>query len=95
MSGPDGSELIYAVRDRDLPRFQLLLARGVAVGIRDKHGRTALDWAAVVDSGSTAFVEALLKAGADPSAKTPDGETPEMLAMKHGNRHLLKLLHVR
>jgi ankyrin repeat protein len=91
----DGSELMFAVRDRDLARVELLLAHGATVTDRDKLGRTALHWAAIIDAGTPAFVQALLRAGADPTAKTPQGETPEMLAVRHGNRHVVKLLHAR
>jgi ankyrin repeat protein len=84
--------LSSSVIDRSLPLVEMFLARGAQVDERDGLGYTALHWAATVDSGSTKLVETLLRAGADPTATTPDGATPLVLAKRHGNRHVEPLL---
>ena len=49
---------------------KLLLDAGADPNLSDRLGRTALIWAAESRAGGAAFAGALLKAGADPNAKT-------------------------
>jgi ankyrin repeat protein len=70
---------------------QRLLAHGADIDTRDtEQDRTALMWAAV--KGHTAFVKMLLAAGCDWELTDKDGQTAEMLAARHRQRGVVKIL---
>lgn len=71
---------------------KLLIERGADVNHVDKFGMTALLYAASIDFGDASVVEALLKAGANPAARTKDGLTAAALAKKYGHTLLFKSL---
>jgi ankyrin repeat protein len=70
--------------------FEALIAATGDPDALQKQGYTALQIAA--GNGFTEAVEALLKAGADRSKKTPDGKTPAELARERGHAELAKRL---
>src|SRR6185295_7159980 len=53
-------------------------------------GTSAITEASII--GNAPIVDALLKAGADPNYKTPDGETPIMAAGRSGKVDAAKFL---
>ncbi|XP_054646059.1 cyclin-dependent kinase 4 inhibitor C [Dunckerocampus dactyliophorus] len=65
---PPADSLCNASARGNLPEVLLLLQNGSAVNGRNTFKRTALQ---VVKLGSTAVVEALLSAGADPNLRDP------------------------
>ena len=86
------SALMYCALDGARELTALLLARGARLELRDTEGLTALHWAAMVDWGHTGVLQALLAAGANPSAASPDGRTPLALARHYRNTAALTLL---
>ena len=56
----------------------------------DRYGITPLSLAAT--NGSARMIELLLKAGADPNAALPEGETVLMTAARTGNPDAIKVL---
>jgi ankyrin repeat protein len=71
---------------------RLLLGRGAKVNAVDKSGMTPLLYAASIDFGDTEMIDLLLKAGADPKARTKDGLTALDLARKYQHRTLIPVL---
>lgn len=51
----------------------------------DNMGYTALLWAASMDFGASTMLRTLLRAGADPQARTKEGLTALQLALKYKN----------
>jgi ankyrin repeat protein len=66
----------------------LLVSAGVPVNATDENGFTPLMYAATVDFGDSAVLEALLKAGADPRIRNADGRTALEQARYHGHARL-------
>jgi ankyrin repeat protein len=60
------------------------------VNARQRHGYTPLHAAA--QNGDAEMTEMLLAAGADPSARTDDGQTPADLATASGHAELASRL---
>lgn len=87
--------LMTATSEGDLALVQLLLARGADPNHREtsdlEGGHTVLT-VAVGEDPSLPVIEALLRAGADPSLPRADGWTPLMHAAYEGNPQLLRLL---
>lgn len=71
---------------------RLLLDHKVNVNHKDKHGYTALHYAAAIDFGDTEIVDMLLKAGADGTLKNLDGNTPLDLAIKYKHQAIAERL---
>ncbi len=71
---------------------RFLASHGADVNAQDGEGMTALAWAAKVDPGHTAILEALLAAGADPTIASQDGRTPLQWAEYFGHESLAKHL---
>jgi uncharacterized protein len=71
---------------------QALLKGGAKVNHVDTFGMTPLLYAASVDFGDTAVLEKLLAAGADPKAKTKQGQTALDLAKSYNHTKAASLL---
>lgn len=76
----------------NLAMAQLLLAKGAKVNFVDKLGMTPLLYAASIDFGDTAVMEALIAAGADLRARNKEGETAIDLANKYHHARMVNLL---
>lgn len=87
--GWDGAELILAARARDTVRVQAL-AQADNVRVRDLEGRTALLIAC--SKGDVEGAKALVRAGADHSARSDDGRTSLMKAARGGHPEIVDLL---
>jgi len=89
----DGITLLaWAAISNRLDVARLLLARGAKVNVVDSKGMTPLLYAASIDFGDSAMVDLLLKAGADPAARTKDGLTALDLARRYEHRTLVPVL---
>src|SRR6478735_7147412 len=75
--------VVDAAMNRDLAALRDLIAKNADVRRARTDGSTALHWAVYWDD--TAAVDLLLKAGADPQAKTRLGMTPLFLAAESGS----------
>lgn len=90
--------LMGAARGEQHEMIQFLLSHGWKAQLPDRRGMTALHWA-VAQSASdparqVACISALLNAGSDPNARTPEGGTPLIGAAWFGNGDAVKhLLH--
>jgi ankyrin repeat protein len=71
---------------------RLLIQRGANVNHVDKKGMTPLLYAASIDFGDSEMIDLLLKAGANPQARTKDGLTALDLARKYKHTHLIPAL---
>jgi ankyrin repeat protein len=95
-----GSNALYRVLDLDdVGTLRLLLASGGDPN-EPAGGRPTADWGtpllwAIRRRRSPAHIEALLAAGADPSARTPDGTGAHALALRFGLTDVAKLLAAR
>jgi ankyrin repeat protein len=88
---PSATEFLQAARDDDREVVQRLLARHVDVKVAQGDGFTALHWAAYNDDVS--LTKVLLKAGAEPEARTRlEGDTPLFLAAANGDSLLVETL---
>jgi ankyrin repeat protein len=89
---PDGTTALHwAVMWNIDEAVTLLLHAGANATARNRYGATPLSEA--VTAGSTAMVEALLKAGADAKTlTTEDGETVLMTAARAGNSGVVRVL---
>jgi N-acyl-D-amino-acid deacylase len=88
--------LMMAAEDGQTNAVKALLEHGASVGATDGDGYSALDVAARgPDYGHTKIIELLLAAGADPTRKTPNGETPVSLAERWKKPHQAVLLRPR
>jgi ankyrin repeat protein len=70
--------------------FDLLLARGADIRVREGGGMTVLHEAAGL--GNPEYIQRLLEGGADPAAKTDDGKLPEDFALAHNHRAVAEVL---
>lgn len=92
-----GSNALYRALDlEDVAPLRVLLAHGGNAN-EPPLGPPTSDWGSLLGWAirrrrSLAHIEALLAAGADPSAKTPRGETAELLALKFGLPDAARLL---
>lgn len=80
-----------AVRLNHLPLVQYLLATGADVHKLGKDGRTIII-DAVSENVRPEIIETLLKAGADANVTDEKGQNAVLLAMKHKNIEIMKLL---
>ncbi len=89
----DGINMLQwaAIANRaDMARF--LISKGADLNHADHHGMTALLYAASIDFGNSDMIDLLLKSGANPNARTPQGLTALDLARKYHNTHLTAAL---
>jgi ankyrin repeat protein len=71
---------------------RILVEHGADVNHVDKKGMTPLLYAVSIDFGGSAIIDLLLKAGANPAARTREGMTALDLARKYNHAHLMKAL---
>ncbi len=69
-----------------------LAKAGVNINAVDEHGYTPLMYAATIDFGDTATLDALLASGADRTIRNPSGRTPLQQAQRLGLANLAKAL---
>ena len=89
----DGINMLQwaAIANRaDMARF--LISKGADLNHADHHGMTALLYAASIDFGNSDMIDLLLKSGANPNARTPQGLTALDLARKYHNTHVTAAL---
>ena len=92
----DGFTLLYQAVINNRPEVaRLLIERGAKVNAVDKRGMTPLLYAASTDYGDASIVNLLLKAGADPAARTKEGLTATDLARKYNHTYLFASLASR
>lgn len=84
--------LDWGITDGDERSVKCALSLGAKVDKTGIYGLSPLHIAAMVDPGSTAIVDLLLKAGADPAQVVASDKTPLSLAKTHGNHHLAKAI---
>ena len=83
--------LMTAARVGTLASVKALLARGANVDTKDeKHGQTALMWAAA--EGHAPVVEMLIEVGADFKARLASGMTPLLFAVREGRSDVVRAL---
>lgn len=66
---------LHAAIDRGHDALRRAIAEGADVEARDRAGQTPLHRAVSMFGGDRVAVELLLAAGADPTARTPEGRT--------------------
>jgi ankyrin repeat protein len=82
----------WAAISNRLDLARLMIQRGADVNHVDKKGMTPLLYAASIDYGDSTMIDLLLKSGAQPGARTPEGLTALDLARKYKHTHLLASL---
>jgi len=83
--------LMTAARVGTLASVKALLARGAAVDSKDeKHGQTALMWAAA--EGHAPVVQMLIEVGADFKTRLASGMTPLLFASREGHSDVVRVL---
>jgi ankyrin repeat protein len=83
--------LMTAARVGTLASVKALLARGAAVDRKDdKHGQTALMWAAA--EGHAPVIQMLIEVGADFRARLASGMTPLLFAVREGHSDAVRVL---
>src|SRR5262245_53894821 len=83
--------LMTAARVGTLASVKALLARGANVDSRDeKHGQTALMWAAA--EGHAPVVDMLIEVGADYKARLASGMTALLFAIREGHGDVVRVL---
>src|SRR5436190_617676 len=96
IAGQASSPLADAAEKSDRPTIRILLKQHADLNApqvdgKEKHGQTALMWAAA--EGHTAVVELLLKAGADFRTSLADsGFTPLFFAVREGRTEVARAL---
>ncbi len=85
-----GDNLIEAAKKGYAPIVRAFLVKGADVDARDRHGATALIWAAA--GGDLDSVRLLIDFGADVGAADGDGATAIDLAWRKGRSELVILL---
>lgn len=95
MEDIDGwTPLAWAIQTDSEDTVQALLdSNKVQIEGRDRAGRTALSWA--VEYGHMKVVNVLLRAGADPEARSFRGDTPISTAKKFGRQDIVHALSAR
>ena len=89
----DGSTPLHSAAENGRDEVvTYLLGRGVAVDVRDGHGKTPLHECAWASDAQRDVVKTLLKAGAAIDATDEGGFTPLLLAAIRGNADTVELL---
>lgn len=76
--------------EEDLKIIKLLLDNGASIDVKNSNGETPLHLAALGNEAMQPLIEYLLINGADPTAKTIKGITPEAYALNKELKSLLK-----
>ena len=84
------SPLVEAVKAADTSAVRSLLQKRADVNVAEPDGSTALYWAA--EKNHVEIAQLLIRAGANPSARTRYGATPLAMASLNGNAALIELL---
>lgn len=86
--------LIYALRHDQVKTANVILDFKPDINTTNKHGKTALYYAAGLTSINVdhKFLIRLITAGAQLETKTPEGKTAVYQAAKHGCQNILQLL---
>ncbi len=84
-----GINLLHWAAITDRPSvIPLLVKAGVPIDATDQNGFTPLMYAATIDFGDTAVLDALLRAGAGQTIRNRDGRTPLEQARYYGHARL-------
>ena len=89
----DATALHWSVRATTSETARLLLGAGARADQANRYGVTPLLLAAL--NGNGQVMEALIKAGADPSGSVSDGQTMVMIAARSGNPDAIGVLLAR
>ena len=90
---PDGlTALDMAVLGHRADIIPMLVKAGAPLNAADKHGYTALHYAAAVDFGDAACLEAMMRAGADSTVRNGAGRTAKEQATFFHHAKLAALL---
>ena len=88
--------LHYAINHGSFRCFEVLIAAGADVAVKDDQGRTALHTVAASENDNSqqqkAYVELLVAAGADVNAKDEAGQTPLLLGLSTPSAVITALL---
>jgi ankyrin repeat protein len=89
----NGINLLHWATLTNRPAVIPLLAKaGVPINAEDDNGFTPLHYAASIDFGDTAVLDALLAAGADKNLRDYDNRTPRQQALRLGHAALARSL---
>ena len=88
-SGDINTQLIEAVKDGDIGKVRVLIAKGAYINTTDDKGGTPLHWAAYY--GRKDIAKLLLMQGADINQKDKYGLTPVDVARINQKREILEL----
>src|SRR4029450_10865490 len=94
-SSPDGeTPLMTAARTGNATAVKLLVAHGAQVAAEENwRGQDALMWAAA--EGHKTVVQVLLELSADVNAKSKQGYTPLLFAVRQGYLDIVEILSAR
>ena len=83
-------EMLQAVADQDLTRFDKAIAAGANVNVKNKEQKTVLFFAVERENGP--LIEKLTQAGADINAQDSDGNTPLIVSTANNYIKMVQLL---
>ena len=90
LAAQEHSQLIQAIKDKDLPTLRILLDSGENVNASEPDGSRALHWA--VHNNYFDMTQLIISAGADVNAKNRYGVAALSLAANNGNPKIVETL---